>query len=390
MKKFVAIVFWTLALLTPALVLRAQAPQTEADKVKALDQQVQQYLAERQPQRAIPLLRQIIALDPKNIDAQGNLGVLLYFQGKYDQAIPQMRTALELQPDLWRIEYLLGVAEKRTGDLHGAEKDLGAAFTKLDDAKIRIQAGLELLELESSTGNLAQAAAVVEELEMIEPQNPQILFAGYEISVQLLDQSLLGMTMAAPDSAEMHMMLANQYVQQGDRAHAIAEYREAIKLNPSVPGGHFELAQQLRGAQDPALNKEAEGELKAALAANQYDEQAWRTLGEVMADQGDYAAAKQDYARALSLQPRDSDAETDLAKAMISMHQNREAIPILEQAVKDDPTNLVAHYRLSVLYRQAGRADDAEHEMEQFRHYQALKSKLGKVFLQLRGRTNPM
>ncbi|MFP5207584.1 MAG: tetratricopeptide repeat protein, partial [Acidobacteriota bacterium] len=230
---------------------------------------------------------------------------------------------------------------------------------------------------------------VVEALENLEPQNPQILLAAYEISQQLLDQSLLSMTLAAPNSAEMHMMLANQYVLRGDRPQAIAEYREAIKLNPNVPGAHFELAEQLRQA-DPAGSAEAEAEFKAALAVNQYDENAWRSLGEMMADKGDTAAAEQDYARALALQPHDSDAETDMAKAMITMHRSREAIGVLEQALKDDPTNMVAHYRLSMLYHQAGRTEDAKREMAQFRHYQDLKSKLSKVFLQMRGQTNPM
>lgn len=390
MKTFFSNGLLAIAILAQALGLKAQTAQNGADKVKALNQEVQRYLEERQPQMAIPVLRQIVALEPNDVDARGNLGVLLYFQGKYEEAIPQMRAAVRLQPDIWKIESLLGIAEKRTGDLSGAEDDLGKAFSKLDDPKIRIQTGLELLEVVTSTGNLTQAAQVVEELENLDPQNPQILFAAYEVAQQLMDQSLLSMTMAAPDSAEMHMMLANQYVRQGDRPHAIAEYREAIKLNPNVPGAHFELAEQLRQAQDPALNAEAEGEFKAALAVNQYDERAWRSLGEMMADKGDFAAAKQDDARALALQPRDADAETDMAKVMISMHQNREAIAILEQAVKDDPTNIVAHYRLSVLYRQAGRKADAEREMEQFRHYQDLKSKLSKVFLQLRGRTNPM
>lgn len=390
MKRSFSYVFLAVAILARAPGSHAQTAQDPAAKIKALNQQIQHDLQQRQPQLAIPLLRQIVALDPNDVNARGNLGVLLYFQGQYAEAIPQMRAALGLQPDLWKIESLLGIAEKRTGDLSGAEDDLGKAFSKLDDPKIRIQTGLEWLELVTSTGNFTQAADIVEQLENLDPQNPQILFAAYEISQQLMDQSLLSMTMAAPGSAEMHMMLANRYVRQGDRPHAIAEYREAIKLNPNVPGAHFELAEQLRQAQDPALKAEAEGEFKAAIAVNQYDEGAWRSLGEVMADKGDLAAATKDYARALALQPHDSDAETDMAKAMISMHRNAEAIGLLEQALKDDPTNIVAHYRLSMLYRQAGRTADAEREMAQFRHYQDLKSKLSKVFLQMRGDTNPM
>ena len=381
---------WALAIVASAMALRSQAPPKDANQIAALNQQIQKALQERQPQVAIPLLRQIVALDPGNVNAQANLGVLLFFQNQFPEAIPPLRSALGLQPDLWRIEALLGIAEKRTGDLNGAEDDLGKAFSHLDDPKIRIQAGLELLELATASGRLTQAASVVEELENLDPQNPKVLFAEYEIAQQLMDQSMLAMTMAAPDSAEMHMMIANQYVQQGDRTHAIAEYRQALKLNPKAPGAHYELAEQLRLAL-PVSSAEPRDEFKAAVAANQYDEQAWRALGEVTADQGDFAGAQKDYTRALALQPHDSDAETDMAKAMIAQHQNREAMTVLEQAVKDDPTNLVAHYRLSMLYRQAGRKEAAEREMQQFRHYQDLKSKLSKVFLQLRGRNeDPM
>jgi hypothetical protein len=55
--------------------------------------------------------------------------------------------------------------------------------------------------------------------------------------------------------------------------------------------------------------------------------------------------------------------------------------------VKDNPTNLVAHFRLSTLYRHAGRTADAQLELDTFNHYQDVKSKLGKVFKQLAGQS---
>ena len=56
---------------------------------------------------------------------------------------------------------------------------------------------------------------------------------------------------------------------------------------------------------------------------------------------------------------------------------------MLESALKDDPTNLVAHFRLSTIYRRAGRAADAQRELDTFNHYQEVKTKLGKIFKQL-------
>ena len=373
---------WALLVLLPWRALMAQQAPDVQHKVAALEQQAQKYLQDQKPQLAIAVLSEIASLDPKNLNAQGNLGVLLFFQGSYPEAIPHMRAALEMQPDLWRIEALLGIAEKRTGNAKAAQNDLERAFSNLGDKKIQIEAGLELVEIYSASAQLDKALSVAAKLEELAPQNPQILLVSYQISRQMMDQSLLTMTMAAPDSAEMHMLMGGELGRQGDHTNAIAQYREALRLNPTMPGAHFELAEQLRTSSDPALNAQAEDEYKAAIRANPYDELSWRQLGGILEAKGDYKTAEEDYRKALALQPKDSDARTGLGIVLISLNRTNEAISLLEDAVKDDPTNLVAHYRLSMLYRRAGRTVEAQREMETFQHYQGVKDKLGKVFKQ--------
>src|SRR4051794_14423961 len=265
-----------------------------------------------------------------------------------------MRTALQSQSDLWRIEALLGMAEKRTGDPKEAQKDLERAFSNLDENKIRTGAGLELIELHTASAQLEKALAVAIKLQEVAPQNTRVLLVTYELSRQSLDQSLLSMMMTAPDSAEMHMMMAGELGRQGDHTNAIAQYREALRLNPALLGAHFELAEQLRSSSDAALNAQAEAEYKAAIQINEYDAISWRQLGGIMTVKGDFKTAEEDYKRALALQPKDSEAKTGLAIALLSTNRTNDAISLLESAVRDDPTNLVAHYRLSVLYRHAG------------------------------------
>jgi tetratricopeptide (TPR) repeat protein len=367
----------------PWLALLAQNGQESQAKVGALEQQIQKHLQEQKPELAIPLLRQIVSLDPKNVNAQANLGVLLFFQGSHAEAIAHMRAALELRPDLWRIEALLGIAEKRTGDPIRARSHLEEAFPKLEDQKIQIQAGLELIELHSASAQLDKAAAVAAKLVDLAPQNPQILLAAYQISRQTMYRSLLSMMLTAADSAEMHMIMGGELGREGDHAGAIAQYREALRLNPMLPGAHFELAEQLRTSPDKTLNEQAEGEYKAAIRVNQYDELSWRQLGGIIAAKGEFKTAEEHYQHALALQPNDSEAKTGLAIVFISTDRHDEAMPLLESAVRDDPTNTVAHFRLSGLYRRAGRNTDAERELDTFRHYQDLKDKLGRVFKQL-------
>ena len=230
---------WTFLVFLPWLALVAQDAQDVQHRVAALEQQVQKYLQEQKPQLAIPVLREIASLDPKNLNAQANLGVLLFFQDMYPEAIPHLQAALQMQPDLWRIEALLGIAEKRTGDPKAAQSHLEHAFSNLDDNKIQIQAGLELVELDSASAQLGKALSVAARLEELAPQNPQILLVAYQISRQMMDQSLLTMMTAAPDSAEMHMIMAGELGRQGDHTSAIAQYREAVRLNPSLPGAHL-------------------------------------------------------------------------------------------------------------------------------------------------------
>ena len=373
----------TILVSLPWLALLAQNAGDVQHKAGALEQEAQKFLQEQKPQLAVPVLRQLISLDPKNLNAQANLGVLLFFQGTYAEAIPHMRAALQMQPDLWRIEALLGIAEKRTGYPREAQNDLELAFSNLDDKKIQIEAGLELIELYAASGQLHKALSVAAKLEELAPRDPQVLFVTHQISRQMMYQSLLSMMMVAPDSAQMHMTMAGELARQGDHTGAIAQYREAIRLNPMLPGAHFELAEQLRTSSDAALNAQAEDEYKAAIRVNPYDVMSWSQLGGITTAKGDFKTAEEDYKKALALEPKDSEARTGLAIVMISTDRTNEAIPLLESAVQDDPTNMVAHYRLSGLYRRAGRTADAQREMDTFQHYQDIKDKLGKIFKEL-------
>ncbi len=73
-----------------------------------------------------------------------------------------------------------------------------------------------------------------------------------------------------------------------------------------------------------------------------------------------------------------------LAKTLMSMNQSEKALPLLEHAVKLDPTSAVAHFRLSTVYRQMGRTADAKRELEEYQKYKDMKEKLREIYRQTR------
>jgi Tfp pilus assembly protein PilF len=341
-------------------------------------------LSENKPDAAIPEFRAVVALDPSNIDARGNLGVLLFFQGNYKEAIPELRDALRLKPDLWKIQALLGMGERRTGDTVTARADLEKSFPELQEKKVRIEAGLELIELYSATEDLDKASTVIGVLRSLDPENQEVLYAAYRIHSDLAREAILSLSLVAPKSALMYQVMAHEAARRGDTTTAIREYREALKINPKLPGLHFELAEMLHSLPVTAeISAQAKAEYEAALAQNPFDEKAVLRLARIAEESEDQKKVYDLYARAVELQPNDPEANYELGKMLAAMDQLEKAEKLLEHAIQIDPTNAVIHFRLSTVYQRLGRNEDAKHEVEEFRKYKDLKEKLRDTYREL-------
>jgi tetratricopeptide (TPR) repeat protein len=352
-------------------------------EIESHSRKAAEYLKQNRPDLAVPEFKAVVALDPKNVDARGNIGVLLFFQGDYTKAIPELRAALKLRPALSKIQALLGIAEKRTGDSNAARHDLEEAFPKVQDEKIRIETGMELIEIYTGTENLDKAAAVVSDLRNLDPTNEAVLYTSYRIYSDLAAESLLSLSVVNPNSARLHQAMAHELAKRGNTAEAIENYRAALKIDPQLPGLHFELAEMLSTLSTTPGRQEAEKEYEAALEANPSDEQAECRLGDIALQKDDLKEAGQRYSRALQLQPNDPEADIGMAKVFMSMDQPQKAEPLLQQALKLDPTNVLAHFRLSAVYRQTGRPADAKHELEEYQKYKEMKEKLRTIYSDL-------
>jgi tetratricopeptide (TPR) repeat protein len=353
-------------------------------QVQTHEQKAHELLSQKKPALAAKEFAAVVALDPNNIDAQANLGVLLFFQNDYAQAEPHLRKAVEQQPGLTKIRALLGMCERNLGESELARTDLQAVVDQLKEPGVRLEAGLELIELYTAAQELPKAAAVVEVLRNDAPADPRILYAAYRIYTDLAGEAMLDLSVAAPESGQMHQAMAHELGRERDIPGAIANFRKAIAVDPNLPGIHFELAEALRASSDLKLRSEAEQEYKMAVAANSRDEKSLSRLGDIAVEKDDFDGAVTYYKRALALAQGDADATLGLAHVYIEKDESTSALPLLEPLVAADPTNVVAHYRLSTAYRKLKRPADAKREMDAYQKYKDIKEKMRAVYKEMR------
>ncbi len=338
MRMAVKAIIWAVAsLLISGSYSRAQTASS-SQQIEAHTERAHEYLRTNRPDLAIGEFKAILALDPANIEAQGDLGTLLYFGGDYAAAAPPLRAVVKSQPSLWNTVMLLGMCEKRLRQFGRGARRSRTRLPQLTQDKLRVQAGLELTELYYAARDLDDAADVLRVLRKLKPDDPGILYTAHRVYSEQAEEAALGVAMLAPKSAWMHQLIAEEMVAQGNNEAAIVHYREALKLDDRTPGLHFELGEVLSSASSAGSKDLAEKEYQAALAQNPFDEKSECRLGRIALNRSDLKEALARYSRAQQLQPEDPDANLGLGNVLLSMNEPQKALPLLEKAVRLDPS----------------------------------------------------
>ncbi len=333
-----------------------------------------------QPDKAIPELEAVVRAEPANAEAQGNLGVLLYFGKQFAPAAEHLRAALAQQPGLSKIRGLLGMSEVALGQPEAALNDLKTALPQLQEPGFTRQVGLTVVELQTSAGDLPAAANTAQMLRTRQPTDPEILYACYRTATDLAGESLLSLSLTAPQSALMQQAIAHELLRVRDFPGAIAGFRRAIAIDPNLPGTHLELAEALRNSPVPAEREEAAKEYRAALERNSGDVLAQVRLADLLSEKGAWPEARKLYESALTANPQGEDAAVGLARVESETANDQAAVALLERVVKEDPSNILAHFRLSAEYRKLKRPEDARRELADYTKLKQVKDKLQQVY----------
>ena len=361
-----------------------QAAPGKQDAITLHSQRAQQYMAQREPLKAIPELDAVVAAEPGNVEAQANLGVLLFFQAEFAKALPHLKAAVALNGDLTKIQALAGIAERRTGNDAAGRADLEAVFPRIDEEKLKIDVGRDLIESYAAAGDLDQGAAVIAVLLKLRPTDPALLYTSYRIHADLAAEALTELGMAAPESGQTHQAMAHELQRERDLAGTIANLRKALALDASLPGIHFELAEALHASDDQRQRTEAVEQYRLAVSTAPGDVKAAYRMGDIELEQGHLAAAAGFYKRALALQPNNAEAGIGLANVLAEQGDAAAAVKLLEKVEAEEPANYLAHFRLSALYRKLNRPEDVKRELALYQQYKQEHDRLKAVYQQMR------
>lgn len=376
------------AVLCLAPFLRSQ--ETKAGEIHSHLSNAETALRTGDQETAVREFQTVVSLDPSNSEARMNLGVIAFARGDCSAAAGELHTALRAHPSLAKGRALLGICEKRLAD-PAAKRDLEKSFAQLDDPKLQVQVGMELVGLYYGEGRPDSAVPVMQRLVEIAPENPDTLFTAQRLYQELADETLNKLALIAPTSARMQQAIAERLINAGDLPGAIQHYKRALELNPQLAGVHYELAEALweSSRTDPQVPAAAEEQVQKAKQADGDSSNLESLLGEIALRQNDLQRARAHYAEAFRLNPSDSEAQLGLGRVLLTMENPQEAKKYLEMAVQSDPLNSSAHYRLAQANHKLGLEEEARKEVRLTDEIRRAQDNVGLIYQQMHLQNKP-
>jgi serine/threonine-protein kinase len=249
---------------------------------------------------AIAEFRAAVRLGPHDPKPHTNLGLVLSQHGRLEEAVAEIRAALRLQPDFAEAHGNLGDALRRQGRREEAIAEYRAALRlRPDSFEAHEGLGKALHEL----GKLDPAIAEYREAIRLRPDHHE---AHHNLGRALYHQGEMIEAIAElreairfdPDEALAHIDLGNALGSRGRLAEAIAEFREAIRHDPLGADAHYNLGNALR---DQGRPDEAIAAFREAIGRRPRFPEAHNNLGLVLRSRGDYSEAVAEFRKACDL-----------------------------------------------------------------------------------------
>jgi tetratricopeptide (TPR) repeat protein len=313
---------------------------------------------------AIRAYQAILAQHPERIDVRSNLGAAYSRLGRYEDAIAQYKQALLLDKNNDTIRFNLALAYYKGALLVEAAEE----FTKFlasapSDQPQRPNAVLLLADCHVRIGKYKQVIEALSPLAEADPNNRTVAFL---LGSALIGdgqisrgQQLVDKVFHDDDSAQAHLLLGSILLLADDGHGAIREFERAIQLDPKLPTLQAWYGRALMRMGDTTNAKSA---YARELSQNPNDFDANLFMGVVLRQDKQPDQALQYLTRAIHLRPRDQYARYHIAAVYASIGKPKDALPLLEGVAREFPEFSEARVLLASVYYRLNRKEDGDRE----------------------------
>ena len=295
-----------------------------------------------------------------------NLGVIFAQRQQFQPATDFFRQAAAWAPGIDNLQRSWGMAAFAAGNYAEAAAPLEQHLRRLpEDERPRQLLALSYFMQEKYQRVVETIGAMGDNL----PADPALLSAYGESLIKVGDMArgerlFSRLLEENPRSAEIRLLLGQNYAQQDKFVPALEQYQQALRLNPSLLLVHYYQGQVLLRQGKPV---EAGEEFRAELGLNPADSAAKYHLAYVLLQQQKKDEAVALLGEVIRDKPDYAEAHYELGKTLLEKGDVPAAIVHLEAAVRLQPAGAYNHYQLSIAYRRASRGADAEREVAAYR-----------------------
>jgi tetratricopeptide (TPR) repeat protein len=308
------------------------------------------------------LTKDAIDSHPQSVEAYGYCLVKL---DRPEDAIPVFRQLIPLLPGQTYPSYDLAVLLVEAHNNNEAVKVLEPLLTP-------DQTDPDLLSLASQayegTGDTPRAVALQRQAIVLNPTDPSnyVSFAilclnhdSYQVGIDMLNAGLKHI----PGNSSLYLSRGVLYVQLGDYDEAEADIKMAEQLNSSQAIGAYAADLAILQKNDP---DKALVQVRAQLKAHPESPLLRLLLAQLLVNRAPepqspaFKEAMQDASIAANRKPDLVDAHNLLASMYMTLNQYDRAIKESQIALKYDPSNETALYRLILAMRHSGHGDDLQ------------------------------
>ena len=311
--------------------------------------------------------REYLKTHPDQPEPYAHLAVLEARQEHYQQAVPLYRKALEMNPNVPGLRLNLGLALFKAGDMKEAIPEFTLAKKAVPEQSPEAQRLNILLGMAHyGLAEYDKAAPFLKEAAARDAQNLPLRLALahsclWSHQFQCVMDTYHEILMLNAESAEADMIAGEALDEMKDNEGSTKMFRAAVKANPKEPNVHFGLGYLLWTQK---IYPEAASEFKAELANDPDHIQAMLYLADSEIQLNQPESARPLLQEVIKRDPSQSLAHLDLGVLDSDANQNEAALRELSIAAKLKPNDVNVHWRLGRLYRAMGKKEESRAEFE--------------------------